>query len=117
MLLENCVGVCIHVCVRVCTCMCVCARVCVHRCSWQGRREPGDRKGQESFTIPAFMLLSVEHQPCSSGNLAHMLQEGDSAVMVPEEEGGAGTHAHSLIRDLLEDEVVQQGQLLCNLQG
>ena len=53
MLLENCVGVCIHVCVRVCTCMCVCARVCVHRCSWQGRREPGDRKGQESFTIPA----------------------------------------------------------------
>lgn len=30
---------------------------------------------------------------------------------------GAGTHAHSLIRDLLEDEVVQQGQLLCNLQG
>lgn len=31
--------------------------------------------------------------------------------------GGAGTHAHSLVGDGLEDKVVQQGQLLGNLQG
>ena len=121
MLLENCVGVCIHVCVCVCTCMCACVHVCA--CTGAVGREGGslgtgrDRNPSPSLPAHAFMLLSVERQPCSSGNLAHMLQEGDSAVMVPEEEGGAGTHAHSLIRDLLEDEVVQQGQLLCNLQG
>lgn len=35
-----------------------------------------------------------------------------------EEEGEeAGSHTHLLIRNLLEDEVIQQGQLLCYLQG
>ena len=47
MLLENCVCMYPCVCVRVCMC------VCMHKCSWWGRREPGDRKGQESFIIPA----------------------------------------------------------------
>lgn len=31
--------------------------------------------------------------------------------------GRARTRTHSLVRDLLEDEVVQQGQLLGDLQG
>lgn len=94
MLLENCV--CESMCTCVCACVhvyvCVCAGVCA--CTGAVGREGGsletgrDRNPSSSLPAHAFMLLSMEHQPCSSGNLAHMLQEGDSAVMVPEEEGG-----------------------------
>ena len=81
---------CVHV--SVCVCVCVCACVCA--CTSAAGREGGslgtgrDRNPSSSLPAHAFMFLSVEHQPCSSGNLVHMLQEGDSAVIVPEEEGG-----------------------------
>lgn len=54
-------------------------------------------------------------QLCKSA--AHASGMPPKAPLRERTEEASGTQTHLLIRNLLEDEVVHQGQLLCNLQG